>query len=61
MQIEHHSEQMEAVRRDFNKLWTEKLERRARNMGTNDERALAFAMDIAWQAFLHAIEIRNAL
>ena len=61
MNLEHHSEQMEAARRDFDKLWNEKLELRAVNMGARDERTLSFAQDIAWQAFLHGLQIKSPI
>lgn len=58
MNLEHYSEQMEAARRDFNKLWETKLEQRAFNLGIRDIPMMNTARDLTWQAFLHAIQIK---
>jgi len=62
MNISHHSEQMEAARRDFAELWDKKLRPRAlalQNRLTLPE--LALLEDIAWQTFVHALKIRDDL
>jgi hypothetical protein len=50
MNIEHHAEQMEALRAAFHKLWTDYLLPRAIIMGAQRNQLPAI-QDIAWQTF----------
>ena len=56
MNLEHHTEQMEAMRAEFARLWQDTLEQRAcilrpLNQDISLDKWLAYSMDIAWQAF----------
>lgn len=59
MNLEHHTEQMEAARSDFARLWEDKLVRRALSLGNNlTAPELALLRDIAWHAFLAGLNIK---
>lgn len=51
-QAQHHTEQMEALRNDFTKLWQAELMPRVVSLGGSKSiRELATLKDIAWHAF----------
>jgi hypothetical protein len=50
MNQNHHNEQMEALRRDFEELWQCSLKERSRKLEIPDALSPA-TKDIAWQAF----------
>lgn len=62
MNLEHHTEQMEAARAGFLKLWHGKLLPRAIALNNRVTLAeLGLVQDIAWQAFVHALNIRGEI
>ena len=53
MSIDHHTEQLEAIRADFLKLWSDDLEPRAIALGATSK-TLPVVADIAWRVFRHS-------
>lgn len=58
MNLEHHTEQMEAARRDFRKVWDTDIKRRAQDLGAKSARALRCIEHLAWHAFLAGLNIK---
>jgi len=50
MNIDHHAEQMEAMRLEFHNVWNQSLKPRAIIMGAKPD-YLPAIQDIAWQTF----------
>lgn len=56
----HHEEQMEAARRDFERVWEQKLFPRLQVMGkVTDNHTMGAFRDIAWTAFRAGQETGN--